>query len=693
MKSIMRNYFLLVFACLLFQTSLLLANDNCKIPEKWDECNYSLTPCDLPLLLPSDPKHIDFTNGQGWTPSRHIRTVGDVNGDGKTDIIGFGENSISVSFGEGNGKFSYPKPVLYSLTIGRGGWAVEQNPRMLADVDGDGKDDIVGFGHEGVAVAFSNGQWFSKPKLLYKGFSTAYGGFKGNRHPRMMADVNGDGKADIVGFGEADVKVALSKGRSFDTAKIFAKDFCAKQGWGTARHIRTMGDVNGDDKADIVAFGENGVRIALSTGTAFGHGKTILKGKVSIVGGGWKVLENPRMLADVNGDGKDDLVAFGTAGVQVGYSTGNGFTSPKELIKAFGYNAGKWRGANQTRLAADLNNDGKADILGFGGNNLFRSYSTGNGFQNSHKFYFEINTKTIKGITKSQIQHTTKGKIQSYNFNRQEFENMMGTNGKVAGLSMNFTPKSAYIDNEGFLYVYLNMEGSSIDMTKFANHDRTKGYYLKEVAVSLEAEGMHKFRASPINISQEGVYGTSKEFNLGTGIAAEGAGGGGQYSWGSNFSTTVKDFQFVNQTKQSNQPKFSWSLGKVGNAAKGESPGIYTNFRSLGIQSASQYTSLKHLPPLASENFPIDCEGIFRKRVNSNAIPDKTKVRIYIKATFEKARLVSREESAIESFLNGFIFFANPRTYDGEQFYEFKNDLQITENYIDVELDLSDLKQ
>jgi len=33
----------------------------------------------------------------------------------------------------------------------------DSNPRFCADVNGDGKDDIVAFGNDGVHVGFSNG--------------------------------------------------------------------------------------------------------------------------------------------------------------------------------------------------------------------------------------------------------------------------------------------------------------------------------------------------------------------------------------------------------------------------------------------------------------------------------------------------------------------------------------------------------
>ena len=256
-------------------------------------------------------------------------------------------------------------------------------------------------------------------------------------------------------------------------------------------------------------------------------------------------------------------------------------------------------------------------------------------------------------------------------------------------------PKTAYIDNDGFLYAYLSMKGSTIDMTNYTNWTRKKGYYLNDVDVRLEAEGMSEFQHSPLNKSEEGVYTSSDQFDIGAGVTAEGIGTGVQKSWGSSFSTKVTDFQFTNKTKQTNRPIFYWNLAKVGNAAKGDAPSTYVNYRSLGEKIAGQYKSLKQLPPLAAENFPIDCEAIFRKdmRKNKRNIPNQVKVRVYIKATFEKTRLVDRDESDVEDFLNGLVAVVNPRTYEGELAYAFHHQQQVTENYIDVILDLRPLKQ
>ena len=45
--------------------------------------------------------------------------------------------------------------ILVTTIFGAGKWSVERHPRFIADVNGDGRDDIVAFGGEGVFVALS----------------------------------------------------------------------------------------------------------------------------------------------------------------------------------------------------------------------------------------------------------------------------------------------------------------------------------------------------------------------------------------------------------------------------------------------------------------------------------------------------------------------------------------------------------
>merc|ERR1712134_131923 len=91
-----------------------------------------------------------------------------------------------------------------------GGWRVDKHPRYLADVNGDGMADIVGFANAGVRVSYSTGSGFTSSTLVLDAFGYNAGGWRVDKHPRHLADVNGDGMADIVGFGNAGVIVSYS---------------------------------------------------------------------------------------------------------------------------------------------------------------------------------------------------------------------------------------------------------------------------------------------------------------------------------------------------------------------------------------------------------------------------------------------------------------------------------------------------
>jgi len=89
----------------------------------------------------------DYTYSTGgWRKIKHVRRVGDVNGDGRADIIGFGEQAVFVSYGQKNGTFSTPKAIIKDFTYGAGGWRTEKHERLIGDVDGDSRADIIGFG-------------------------------------------------------------------------------------------------------------------------------------------------------------------------------------------------------------------------------------------------------------------------------------------------------------------------------------------------------------------------------------------------------------------------------------------------------------------------------------------------------------------------------------------------------------------
>ena len=323
----------------------------------------------------------------GWRVDRHPRLLADVTGEGRSDIVGFGDAGVYVALSRGDGTFDYaPQTVINDLGYQAGGWRVDRHPRMLADITGDGRADIVGFGDAGVYVALSRGDgtFDYTPVPALEDFGYQAGGWRVDRHPRMLADITGNGRADIVAFGDAGVYVALSRGDgTFDyTPMPVLEDFgYVAGGWRVDRHPRFLADLRGIGRADIVGFGNAGVNVALSRGDGtFDYVPEPVVGDLGYVAGGWRVDRHPRLLADLRGNGRFDIVGFGNAGVYVALSRGDGTFdyTPQPTLADFGFNEG-WRVDRNPRFLAGLTGNGRADIVGFADVGVRTALSNGNG--------------------------------------------------------------------------------------------------------------------------------------------------------------------------------------------------------------------------------------------------------------------------------------------------------------------------
>ncbi|WP_338503390.1 FG-GAP-like repeat-containing protein [Sphingomonas kaistensis] len=325
----------------------------------------------------------NFAVGAGGWSSQNLypRHIADVNGDGFSDIVGFGQSGILVSFGSANGSFSGAAVVLADFGQASGWTSDNQFHREMVDVNGDGRADIVGFGYAGTLVSLARADGtFAGPITGIANFGIDQGWASQNGFARTTGDVNGDGKADLIGFGYAGTLVALGNGDgTFQAAKYGIIDFGVDQGWSSDNSFhRTVADVNGDGKDDIIGFGFAGALLALSKGD--GTFETV-KFAASDFGRnqGWTSQDSfTRTVADVNGDGFADVVGFGIAGTYVAYGKANGTFSASSLdILNFGANQGWTSDDIFHRELADINNDGRIDIVGFGQAGVIGGFNQG----------------------------------------------------------------------------------------------------------------------------------------------------------------------------------------------------------------------------------------------------------------------------------------------------------------------------
>ena len=328
----------------------------------------------------------NYHYGQGWQDVYHLRTLADVNGDGKDDIVGFGgTTTVAISTGTGFGAIS-----IWNDNFGTAqGWAVGTHPRHVLDMNNDGCADVLGFSSGNTLVALSNcSDKFDTATQWSADFGVA-DGYDVAVHDRFLVDINHDDLPDIVAFKDK-TYVALNTGSGFASTVEGHADFGTNGGWSAATQPRFVLDVDGDGNVDILGFFNDGPHVALGDGTtSFGAISAALVDNFGYTAGGWRVESHPRYLADVNGDGLPDIVGMGSAGVYVSWNTstpGNPSFSPIQfMIEQFGYNQ-SWR-INFTvpqfygglpgydfyqfnsnpRYLMDMNGDGRADIVGFGG--------------------------------------------------------------------------------------------------------------------------------------------------------------------------------------------------------------------------------------------------------------------------------------------------------------------------------------
>ncbi|HPS72218.1 MAG TPA: FG-GAP-like repeat-containing protein [Bacteroidales bacterium] len=328
----------------------------------------------------------EFGPHNGWNSQNdRPRFIGDVNGDGKMDLIGFGYQDLKVSLsncGSKNTSFSSVQYPLQAFTKEQGWSTQDIRPRLIGDVNGDNKADIVGFGVNSVQVALSTSTStvasFTSLQWVKSDYTVEQGYLNMNEYPRALGDVNGDGKLDIVGFYDDGTYISLSRSSSstasfYDPIKVTSSFGKISGSWESQdKYPRFLADVNGDGKDDIVGFGNSGVYVAISKSTSTTPSFYATQNVLSYFGynnGFYNNSEYPRYLADVNGDGKDDIVGFGNSGVYVAISnssaTSASFYSATWELGYFTKAQGFYDNNEYPRMVIDINGDSKADIIGF----------------------------------------------------------------------------------------------------------------------------------------------------------------------------------------------------------------------------------------------------------------------------------------------------------------------------------------
>jgi len=247
----------------------------------------------IPPLVPDDHPKIDMYRGA------EDLDMADIDGDGHLDLLtgASDEGGINLFYGDGSGdRWNWSQDKLP-----HDGWA---NRVLIADVNGDGRQDIIAARGEGPRV------WLQAEARNWnpasEGLPTPI--VRGLYNGIALGDVNEDGRADLATANWVDgPEVYFQKA---DGSWVKSPDVFPDMKGGS--YGLAMGDVDNDGHLDLVVSG----RLDVKGGYVRGVFLLVGDGR-----GNWSFVSSSGLpatglastagvdLADINGDGKLDVVA------------------------------------------------------------------------------------------------------------------------------------------------------------------------------------------------------------------------------------------------------------------------------------------------------------------------------------------------------------------------------------------------
>ncbi len=301
--------------------------------------------------------------GTGWNLADAM-LLGDATGDGFPDILVRDATGALWIYPHNGATSQNPYT---SRTAAGTGWPVGQ-ALLLADATGDGRPDLIARTGDALAIhphsgAASGALWSGPPIAAGAGWDFA--------NSMIAGDVTGDGRPELLArVHHGDLWVYPNDGET-----PWSDRFSAGNRW-TYEDQLLLGDVTGDGQVDVVARDPKAVNGTLwiypGDGAADADPWTATR---TFAGTGWN-LATAMALGDLTGDGRPDLLIKDRGGELWVYphdgttGTANPWTGQRRWVGS------GWGPARELRLA-DVDGDGRADLVDLETDGTLWVYPTG----------------------------------------------------------------------------------------------------------------------------------------------------------------------------------------------------------------------------------------------------------------------------------------------------------------------------
>jgi hypothetical protein len=284
--------------------------------------------------------------------------TGDLNGDGKLDLVAYNSDVSSISVfrnQSSSGNISFTTATVYDATsvstTGNGGVSI-------GDLDGDGKPEIVSANGTGDSVSiWRNLNTTAGSSFAAGSFATPVK-YKINTKPCWVhiADIDGDGKADLVTSNESSDNISVLRNQSTSGTISFASPV-----YFTANNSPdnfAIGDIDQDGKPDVavVNYASNNICVFRNTSTS---GTVSFATRVN-----FSTPTGPRDLEinDVNGDGWPDISVLTTTTAGISVFENTSVSGTISLATSIDFTLPASSAPRQLSIA-DIDRDEKPDML------------------------------------------------------------------------------------------------------------------------------------------------------------------------------------------------------------------------------------------------------------------------------------------------------------------------------------------